>query len=168
VRRILETAIIFAVGLAGFFVYRSIFPSGGPPNGTTKWIDPASINPQPTAQSQLTQDQLARISRLQQTLIEADGSSLQQWTDDFSKDRDPEREIVIWEAIADAYEKYCSGHSLTLAGKKEVLAILNRRSGADEDDVMARIILHVLAPSEARDVMSLYAGPTEPIEVETK
>jgi hypothetical protein len=169
-KRILNALWPLAVGALAVVLYKVYFAphSSAPSSGSTAWIDPSSITPQPTAQSQLTQDQLDRIQRLQQRLLDADGSSLQQWEDDFSKDRDPERELVVWEAIADAYDKYCSEHSLTLAGKKEVLGILDRRSGADEDDVLAHISLAVLTPSEAREVMSLYTGPTEPVEVEKR
>jgi hypothetical protein len=65
---------------------------------------------------------------------------LDKWIEDFEKDRDPEREIRIWEAVANAYQSYCSAHRLTIEGKKEVFGILVLRSEmSDETEFSAEL-----------------------------
>ena len=94
----------------------------------TEWVSPDNIRPQASRQSFLTEHQLTRIRQLQSTLSEVDPSSFEKWKEDFEKDQNPEKEIGIWEAIAAAYQTYCSAKTeLSLQAKQEVLNILLAR-----------------------------------------
>ena len=84
------------------------------------WIDPASARPGPLQHEQLTSAQIERIEKVQQTFSEVDPSRLDKWVEDFKRDRDPEREIRIYEGMADAYAAYCAGRTLTLPAKNDV------------------------------------------------
>jgi hypothetical protein len=134
-----------------------------------QWVKTEDVRPQPTRQSKLTDKQLARVRKLQTDLVEVDPSSLDKWVEDFEKDRNPEKEIRVWEAMADAYHSYCSQHDLSLAGKKDVINILLARStSSDESEIVKQVKPKVLTASESRAVMAAYKGETEPIEVERK
>jgi len=118
----------------------------------------------------LTEQQLVRVRRLQSALSEADPSTFEKWTEDFEKDQDPEKEISIWEAIAAAYQSYCSAKTgLSVEAKREVLQILLVRSGTDDEaEVLGHLNLSILTRQDARDVLRFYRGGASPIEVERR
>jgi hypothetical protein len=131
-------------------------------------VNPKDIHPQPNRQSKLSAEQLGRIKKLQVAFSEVDKSSLDTWIEDFEKDRNPEREIRIWEAIAQAYQAYCSEHTLTIRGKGEVLGVLLLRSGTTSEAAIQQFRPEVLTAREVRDVVGLYRRNAEPITVERK
>jgi hypothetical protein len=132
-----------------------------------KPIDPAHLQPGPIRHPQLTEAQLDRIGKLQQTLLEVDPSPLDRWIDDFKRDSDPEREIQIYEGMASAYSAYCTGRTLTLAAKQDVYQVVILRSGAPDTEVLPRLKLHALSVDDARDVLKLYRMDPMPITVST-
>jgi hypothetical protein len=131
-------------------------------------VSPKDIHPQPNRQSKLSAAQLGRIKKLQVALSEVDDSSLDKWIEDFEKDRDPEREIRIWEAMAKAYQAYCSEHALNIRGKGEVMGLLLLRSGTTSEEAIQQFQPEVLTAKEGRDVVGLYRLNAEPITVERK
>lgn len=56
---------------------------------------------------------MERINALQQTFAEVDPTPLAKWVEDFKRDVDPERELRIYEAMAQAYRAYCQGKNLS-------------------------------------------------------
>ena len=66
---------------------------GANPNGKVEWIDPSKIQSGPIQRDSLTDEQISRIKKLQQTFVEVDGQSLEKWIDNFKRDLDPDREI---------------------------------------------------------------------------
>jgi hypothetical protein len=69
----------------------------------------------------------------------------------------PDREIAIWERIADAYTRYCSGRNLSAEAKRDIFQVLLLRSTtSDEDEVFQHLKLNVLTPEQARDVMKSF------------
>ena len=93
-----------------------------PPN-PDQWMKTSDIQPHPTRQSKLADPQVPRIKKLQTNLADVDDSSLDKWVEDFEKDRNPEKEIRLWEAIAAAYQEYSSSHTLIPQAKKEVFGV---------------------------------------------
>src|SRR5271157_892515 len=89
--------------------------TSGSDDRSVQWIDPKSIKPQPSRSSHLSAEQIRRAERLQAALAEVDHSSAAQWVEGFEKDRDPERELQVCEAISEAYQAYASSQSLSLA-----------------------------------------------------
>lgn len=134
-----------------------------------EWLDTNKIRPQPSRHSRLSGEQITRVKQVQSALSEVDPSSIDKWTEDFEKDRDPEKELRLWEAIANAFQAYCSTHPIGIEGKQDVLQILIARSGSsDETQVIRHVRLSTLTPQEARDVMGYFRGEAIPIEVERK
>jgi hypothetical protein len=135
-----------------------------------EWTNTRDILPQPNSQSKLTDQQVIRVQRIQTALSEADPSTTEKWIEDFEKDRDPEREILVWENITTAYEAYCSANrGLKVEAKEEVLKLLLARSETEnESEILSHTSLNVLTPFQARDVMKYFHGSVAPIEVERK
>jgi hypothetical protein len=108
-----------------------------------------------------------RARAIQATLVEVDDSSLEKWLGDVRKDRNPEREIRVWETIAQAYESYCSTHTLNLEARQDVLRLLLTRSGMNgEQEVLANVTLHSLTRDQALEVIRGFKGTAMPIQVE--
>jgi hypothetical protein len=72
----------------------------------------------------LSLEQLNRISVVRETLLEVDGNPMEDWISTFRKDAHPNREIAIWELIADAYRRSTAGRTFQLEAKKELFSFL--------------------------------------------
>jgi hypothetical protein len=72
----------------------------------------------------LSPDQLQRIARLRDVLLEAYPMTLDGWVDGFMRDANPESEIQIIEACAVVYQSVTSEASLSLEEKKRLYSVL--------------------------------------------
>lgn len=127
--------------------------SQGGPSPKIEWVDPASVQPGPVQRDSLTKEQEQRIRQVRDVFVEVDSSPVEKWFDDFKRDVDPDREIAVWERMAQAYKRYCSKRTINQEAKKEVFGILLLRSSAPEEEVLKHHKLRVLSPEEAREVM---------------
>ena len=78
---------------------------------------------------------IKRIKLFKSILAEVEPSSLEETIDGFQRDTAPEKEIRIWQRIADVYRASITEQSATdLATKKEILsAILRASMGGKEN-----------------------------------
>jgi hypothetical protein len=123
------------------------------------------IKPGPTRHDSLTPEQVGRIRKLQVALAEVDDSSLEKWIDDFRGDADPDREIAVFEAVAQAYQAFCSSRPRTQAQKQDAFGLLLERSGTSEEDTLGQHKLKVLTLTEAKEALSYYNKEATPIQV---
>jgi len=128
-------------------------------------IETEKLKPGPVRHETLTPQQIERLRKLQAALAEVDDSPLEKWIDDFRHDADPDREIAVFEAIAQGYQAFCSSRFRTVAQKQDVFGLLLERSGTTEEDVLAHRKLKVLTPEEAREALSYYKKAATPIQV---
>ena len=131
----------------------------------TEWIDPAKVQPGPIRRERLSDEQMARVRRVQEVFAEVDPTPLDKWVEDFRRDLDPDRELAIWERMAAAYTGYTAARRLTPEAKKEVFVVLLLRSGAPEEEVLKQLKPKVLGVQDARDIMRLYSAPPQPAEL---
>jgi hypothetical protein len=136
-----------------------------PSDSKTQWIGPNKLEAGPIRHTNLTEDQISRVQRVQKIFSEVDPSPIEKWIDDFKRDASPERELAIWEGMATAYETFTTSNSLTLGGKKEVFQVVLLRSGASDDEVLKHLDLKILTEKDARAIMALFATKPEPIRV---
>lgn len=132
-----------------------------------QWVRRDAIQPQSQRQSRLSDDQRARVLRLPAVLWEVYPIKVDQWMEGFERDLHPETEIRVWEAIVDAFHSYCSTHTLSLEGRKDVLRLLLLRGRTtDETEILRRIRLKELTPAQASEVMRAFRGEPTPILVQ--
>jgi hypothetical protein len=131
----------------------------------SEWIDPSKLTPGPIRHESLTDEQLARVTRVQKVFHEVDSSPLEKWVDDFRRDVNPDNEIKIYENMATAYEAFTASKTLSIDAKKDAYQVVLLRSAASEKDVLAHLKLKVLTEQDAREIMSHFSGPPEPIQV---
>ena len=131
----------------------------------TRWIDSDKLQPGAVKHDDLTPEQIERITRLQDAFREVDPTPLAEWIDDFKRDREPDGEVRIYEAMAAAYSQFCAGRNLSLDAKREVYQIVLLRSEAPDNEVLEHATLKALTPTDAREVLALYKLPPSPIRV---
>ncbi|HEX8912745.1 MAG TPA: hypothetical protein VF796_10335 [Humisphaera sp.] len=145
---VLVVGVVAAVMLLAW--YRRTRPTTGP---SSESVDPTQLVPGPIRHDALSQEQLDRIARLQETFAEVDPSPMDVWIDNFKRDRDPDRELRVWEQMARAYSAFTSSRPLTLAEKKEAFGIVLARSGAPTDQVLPGLRLKHISRSDAAEIM---------------
>lgn len=134
----------------------------------TEWIDPKSLSSGPIQHGELSAEQMKRIKALQETFHEVDPTPLEKWVEDFKRDNDPEREIRVYESMAEAYRAYCAGKNLTLQAKMDVEGVVLMRSGASDEEVLSQLKLKTLSIEDAKAILKLYKAPPAPIDVYSK
>ncbi len=94
------------------------------------WLQHQSLSP----------EQLQRIARLRDVLIDAYPMTLDGWVDGFMRDANPESEIQIIEACATVYQRSVALAQLSTEEKKRLYAVLCALSaGADESQLAAAL-----------------------------
>ncbi len=131
----------------------------------TVWLDPAKLERGPVLHERLGEAQVARITRLQAAFAEVEPTPVEKWIDDFRRDRDPDGEIAIWEAMAGAYGTFTGARTLTLDQKKEAFGLLLLRSGASAEEALQRGAPAHLTREDAAALLALYREPPKPIGV---
>jgi hypothetical protein len=134
----------------------------------TQWIDPNQLTACPIRHAALAPSQVERLEALQRTFADVDPTPPEKWIEDFQHDQNPEREILIYEAMARAYRSYCEGKTLSLTAKEDVYRVVLLRSGAPEAEVLPRLKLKELTMADAKEILRLYTAPPAPIRVQSR
>jgi len=71
--------------------------------GAMFWVHPGDVELNQKEISVLTDEQTKRLRRCYEILKEPDRRPWETWVHNFSCDQTPERELLAWEAFADAY-----------------------------------------------------------------
>ena len=116
----------------------------------------ASLKPGPKRRQGLSPNQMERIYKLRDTLAEVEHSSIERWVDNFNRDANPDKELAIWERIADGYTRYCSKRLLSIEAKKDVFQLLLLRSMASEQEVLNHVKLNTLTADEAKETLKEF------------
>ncbi len=130
-----------------------------------KMMDPNEIQQGPIVSDTLTALQLKRIDYLYNTFKEVDPTSKEKWVEDFKRDQNPDREIEIWEMMANAYNSYCDGKTIALDVKKEVFKLVLMRSGLSEAETLTQLKLEFLTKEEAKRILNAYTLEAKAIRV---
>lgn len=136
-----------------------------PASSQVQWVDTAKLQPGPVRHEQLSAAQMERIKKLQQTFSEVDPMPLEKWVDDFKRDLNPDRELRVYEGMAEAYTAYCSGRNLTPLAKQDVYQVVLLRSSAPDAEVLQQLNLKALSIDDAKEILKLYKAPPAPIKV---
>jgi hypothetical protein len=148
------TIIVMSLPLLGCSAPDSEETTQDSGDGSIEWIDPALIQVGPILHEELSDDQTARIRFLQSVFFEVDGLSIDQRIDDFKRESDPDRELAIWERMANVYSAYCIDKNLTQSEKLDVYKVVLLRSMAPPDEVLANVGLVAITEDDAIEVMN--------------
>ncbi len=128
-----------------------------------QYVDLSNLNEQPIGTSIISELQKNRIKIIANIFHDVFPDSMEKWINDFSKDDDPEREILIWENMAKAYTQICSHWTFTKKQKVEVFDLILHRSSLPKKLVLQKVQLKVLSRKQAKYVLSKYQGIPQPI-----
>lgn len=128
-----------------------------------QYIDLRDLNEQDFETSLISEIQKNRIKLIANIFQDVFPSTVEKWINDFSKDDDSEREILIWEDMAKAYTQICSHWSFTKKQKIEVFDLILHRSALPPKLVLQKVRLKVLSRKQAKYVLSKYQGIPQPI-----
>jgi hypothetical protein len=131
----------------------------------TQWGDPGKLTPGPIRHDPLNAGQIERITKLHDAFREVDPTPQTKWLDDFKRDQHPDREIQIYEGMAEAYTAYCASRSLSIDAKRDVYQVVLLRSGAPDDDVLKQVKPKVLTRKDITEILVLYKIPPTPVVV---
>ena len=105
----------------------------------------------------LSDEQISRITKFQEILKEVNPTPLEKTIENFQRDVNPDKEIVIWERIANAYQAINSNNqNLSIAKKTEVYDLLLYRSMMSKEQVLQKINLKSLSLDEAKEFVKYY------------
>ena len=126
------------------------------------------------ALNDLPENLIERIKAFKSKLVEVELIPLEKTIDNFRRDKNPEKEISMWETIAEVYEAYVSSHvGVSLEEKIEVYKVALMASSASLEQHFAKELesLNYITPEIAADLerainslLKIKIGvPTNPI-----
>ena len=122
------------------------------------------MSPGPVRHETLSEPLVARIAAIHEAVDDVFPEPLEQRVEDFRRDADPEREVVIWEGIVAAYRDLETANELGDVRKRDAISVLlgltmlgagellEQKPGLDPDFVRrasAALIRAVPAPGSA-------------------
>ena len=132
----------------------------------TQTINPADVALGPIVHDTLSANQIENIKKIQAIFSEVNSSSLEETITNFQRDQDPDAEIVIWLAMANAYDKFVSKRpGLELNKKQEAYRLILMRSMNEEADAKANVDLKVLSDAEVSEIFSYYNLESKPLTI---
>ena len=99
---------------------------------------------------------ISRIENIAGMLAEVNSQPVGEWVEDFRRDQNPEKEVVVWEAMAAAYSVFTKDRSLSVKAKKEAFALLLMRSMNDERSVLNEAPLKRLSRADAVALLTAF------------
>ena len=136
-------------------------------NTTVEKVDTSNLTPSPVVHDTLNSAQLEKIKKIQQVFSVIDPGTLEETIDDFKRDQNPDHEIAIWLAMANAYQKFTQKHkALDVNKKTEAYRLILMRSMENEANAKAEIGLKYLSDKEVLEIFSYYTLEARPITVE--
>lgn len=128
-------------------------------------VDPRSLRESPVGTSTLSPEQLDRARILGMQLAKVHPKTYREWHEAFSRDKDPERELRIWEHIAKAYLAIEQVEFTSDALKTEAFALLLQRSWSSTNDVLAQAKLEHFSPKAAKRLLQSYELRPKPLVI---
>lgn len=124
-----------------------------------------AMSESPIGTSTLTDEQKFRASVIFEVFKEVFPISNEKWDEDFSRDHNPENEIVIWESMAKAFMKVSANEFATDEFKKEAYYLLLMRTMKSKSNVLKNRRKGIIDDKTAKKILSAYNLKPKPILV---
>lgn len=132
-------------------------------------IEIEKLNPSPIVHGSLTEAQLQHIKKIHGTFKEVYPISLEKIVANFKRDQHPDREIEVWMAMAETYQKFASKNRKEdqLEKRKEAFHLILMRSMMSEKETIKSLELKILIKKEMDEILTDYQLGKKPIKIET-
>lgn len=107
----------------------------------------------PIRQEILPDGFIERVQTFKQKLTDVEHISLEETVSNFQRDKNPEKELILWERIATAYETFTLKHNISPDAKKEAFIVLLGTSMGDT--AIWERIKH-LSIAHAKEIINIY------------
>jgi hypothetical protein len=166
INKILSAFLLLAMFGVTLF---SCKPNDKSENSNVQTINANDLTLSPVVHDTLSPDQIERITKIQAAFSEVNPSTLEETVTNFKRDRNPDSEIAIWLAMANAYEKFTAKNtSIDINKKKEAYGLILMRSMENEEGAKAKSNLKLLTDKEVSEIFGYYNLEAKPITVEQK
>lgn len=98
-----------------------------------------------------------RIEAVAAVFAEVEPKPVEEWVQDFQRDRNPEKEVALWEIMAGTYSLFTHGRTLTPEAKKEVFSLILQRSMTDAAIVLRTVPLVHLSRKNAKVILKYFS-----------
>ena len=127
-------------------------------------VDPATLVDGPLQHTTLPPMLLARIRRIHDVFHDVFKQSLADWIEGFQRDMHPENEVILWEAMARAFQAYLADKKLSQPARQEVFSLLIQYTSCASVD--PRKFKH-LTQVDVEDILALYVKGSAELAAET-
>ncbi|MEZ5039974.1 MAG: hypothetical protein R2828_08780 [Saprospiraceae bacterium] len=125
--------------------------------GELKTINISELQPNEIVHEKLSDEQINRITKFKEILKEVDTTPIEKTIENFQRDLNPDREIAIWERIAEAYKNVNSENKdLSIDERNEVYNLFLYRSMMPKEQVLQKIKLKSLSVDKAKEFIKYY------------
>ncbi|MCH1925103.1 GIY-YIG nuclease family protein [Shewanella sp. C32] len=121
------------------------------------------LTPSPIGTSILSNSQKQRISIFRDVLSIVYPRSINDSLDDFSRDKNPENEIEIWEHLAKAFMKIQTNEFISDEFKSEAYVLLLKRTFNSKTNVLKNTNLKNITENQAKSILNAYELKPKPI-----
>lgn len=134
------------------------------PNHT--YVDLDKLTPSPIGTSILSRDQKQRILIFREIFSIVFPCATKDVLDDFSRDRNPESEIEIWEHMAKAFMKIHTNEFISDEYKHEAYVLLLERTWRSKTNVLKKRTLIHISERQAKSILDSYELKPRPLVIE--
>ncbi len=115
----------------------------------------------PAPYGELTDNQQRRVDTVMESVGEVNANEAKRWTENLAYDETgAERELQVWEAIADAYKRWAEERpGINDAAKREAFNAILIGSLLPVTDALRYVKLAVLTRDDAKAAILLYSAP---------
>lgn len=109
---------------------------------------------------ELSREQMSRMNAVMETLAGVNANETKRWTENLAYDATgAERELRIWETIAQGYSRYTDTNpGVNDAAKQDAFKVLLAASLVPPMQVLRYVKVSALSPAEAKTVAALYTA----------
>ena len=127
---------------------------------SSKLVNINELQQGPKRKHKFSKDFMEATKYLQKTFYEVSPSPLKKWVDDFSRDANPEKELVIWLHVANKYNYYKNLIPNKLPCRKVLFAILLLRSmGMDKKNIISQVKPSHLTKKVVNEIIETFDKP---------
>lgn len=132
------------------------------------YIDLDRLIPSPIGTSILSSDQKQRILIFREIFSTVFPRATKDVLDDFSRDRNPESEIKIWEHMAKAFMKIHTNEFISDDYKEEAYTLLLERTWHSKTNVLINRQLMHIKEEQAKLILDFYELKPKPLVIERR
>lgn len=122
------------------------------------WMETSTLKPNDYQHPPFPDEIKQYLKKIKKALDEVYPSSLQEWEDDFRRDKHPEREIAIWCHIGEVYQQLTAGKKLKINKKKDYFKTLVACATYPRENVVNMLELKFISRREAEKAIALFHG----------